>query len=205
MTTEQVSIEHSEETLERILSEAERLFSLYGYKGVALSQIAEACAISKPALYYYFRDKQELYTQVLLQQVVRHQREFQHLLAGKTVRVGLGDLAAYLRVNTTYDVAQMRADMRSELDEERRRIVGQAYAEGFFGPIHALFRSGVASGELRSDTDTELAAWMFMNAMSAICNPGNSLAPLRPDGRRIEDTLIDTLLDGIINPNNKNI
>jgi len=55
------------ETKGLILEIAEGLFSLYGYVGVSMRSIAEALGISKPALYYHFKNKQELYFEVLNQ------------------------------------------------------------------------------------------------------------------------------------------
>ncbi len=190
--------EQGEETLERIISEAERMFAAHGYKGVAMSQLADACAISKPALYYYFRDKQELYTQVLLHQLARHSRQFRLMLVGKTVRLGLRALTDYLLASSAYDMNQMQADMRGELDEERRTLLNQVFMRDFFGPVKELFASGLHSGELRPDTDAEISAWMFMSIMSTVCNP-NSMPAIIANGRTLGDVVVETLLDGIAN------
>ncbi len=190
--------EHGEETLERIISEAERMFAAHGYKGVAMSQLADACAISKPALYYYFRDKQELYTQVLLRQLARHSHEFQRILMGKSMRPGLRALTDYLLTSSTYDMNQMQADMRGELDEERRALLNQVFLRDFFGPVKELFASGVRSGELRPETDAEISAWMFMSIMSTVCNPNGIPATLAA-GRTLSEIVVKTLLDGLGN------
>ncbi len=190
--------EQGEETLERIISEAERMFAAHGYKGVAMSQLADACAISKPALYYYFRDKQELYTQVLLHQLARHSREFHRLLAGKSVREGLEALTDYLLASSAYDMNQMQADMRGELDEERRTLLNQVFIRDFFGPVKELFASGVYSGELRPETDAEMSAWMFMSIMSTLCNP-NGMPTTIAASPTLGELVVETLLDGLSN------
>ncbi|MCK4354559.1 MAG: TetR/AcrR family transcriptional regulator [Dehalococcoidia bacterium] len=48
-----------------IIAVARRLFSEYGYLGVSMSDIAEKLNISKPALYYHFTGKTEIYEKVL--------------------------------------------------------------------------------------------------------------------------------------------
>ena len=58
-------INDSLETKDLILAISEKLFSLYGYIGVSMRTIAESLNISKPALYYHFKSKQELYFEVL--------------------------------------------------------------------------------------------------------------------------------------------
>ncbi|WP_456431780.1 TetR/AcrR family transcriptional regulator [Nitratifractor sp.] len=50
-----------------ILDVAARLFSQRGYPKTALEEIAEECGITKPAIYYHFKDKQSLYEAVLCQ------------------------------------------------------------------------------------------------------------------------------------------
>jgi AcrR family transcriptional regulator len=48
-----------------IIAVARRLFSEYGYLGVSMSDIAGKLNISKPALYYHFTGKTEIYEKVL--------------------------------------------------------------------------------------------------------------------------------------------
>ena len=50
---------------EKILGAATDSFSLYGYRGATLDQIAAAAEMSKPNLLYYFSSKEELYLAVL--------------------------------------------------------------------------------------------------------------------------------------------
>ena len=49
---------------EQILREAARLFAHQGYAGTSMNAVAEACAVSKPTLYHYVRDKHELLVQI---------------------------------------------------------------------------------------------------------------------------------------------
>jgi AcrR family transcriptional regulator len=50
---------------ERLLSAAAREFSAEGYEAASLAKIAEDAGVSKPALYYYFEDKADLYATVV--------------------------------------------------------------------------------------------------------------------------------------------
>ncbi|ALV07884.1 TetR/AcrR family transcriptional regulator [Roseateles depolymerans] len=45
---------------EEILAQAARLFATHGFAATSMNQVAEACAVSKPTLYHYVRDKHEL-------------------------------------------------------------------------------------------------------------------------------------------------
>ncbi len=53
-------IDHTQRKI-AILRQAFKLFARDGYQNTSLSQLAEACEISRPTLYLYFRDKEEIF------------------------------------------------------------------------------------------------------------------------------------------------
>src|SRR5579884_3056229 len=59
---EQQQARHDQETRQRILKAAERLFLERGFKGVSMKDIAEEVHVTSAALYYHFPEgKQELF------------------------------------------------------------------------------------------------------------------------------------------------
>ncbi len=56
---------------EQILAQAAALFARQGYSGTSMNQVAAACGVSKPALYHYVRDKQELVATIAEAHVAR--------------------------------------------------------------------------------------------------------------------------------------
>ena len=50
---------------QKILKEAAKLFSEFGFLGVSMEDIAKKLDITKAALYYHFKNKKELYLNVL--------------------------------------------------------------------------------------------------------------------------------------------
>jgi TetR/AcrR family transcriptional regulator len=48
-----------------ILDAALEVFSVYGFRGTTVDQIAAKCGLSKPNLLYYFKRKEDIYTAVL--------------------------------------------------------------------------------------------------------------------------------------------
>ena len=50
---------------ETILDAALEVFSVYGFRGSTVDQIAAKCGLSKPNLLYYFRRKEDIYKAVL--------------------------------------------------------------------------------------------------------------------------------------------
>ena len=62
-----------EEQRELILRQAARLFAEQGYPGTSMNQVAQACGLSKPSIYHYFRDKYDLLVQIAEGHIVRLQ------------------------------------------------------------------------------------------------------------------------------------
>jgi TetR/AcrR family transcriptional regulator len=56
---------------DRILRQAAELFALQGYGGTSMNAVAQACGVSKAALYHYVRDKSELLALIALTHVER--------------------------------------------------------------------------------------------------------------------------------------
>jgi TetR/AcrR family transcriptional regulator len=56
---------------EEILAHAAALFARRGYPGTSMNEVAEACGMSKPALYHYVRDKYQLLVEIAQGHVAR--------------------------------------------------------------------------------------------------------------------------------------
>ena len=64
------------ESIEIILNKAEKLFADSGFGSVSMTNIANACNMSKANLYHHFTSKEDLYTQIL----IRAQKNTQNIL-----------------------------------------------------------------------------------------------------------------------------
>jgi TetR/AcrR family transcriptional regulator len=60
-----IQARHREETRERILAAAERIFAEYGYESGSLSRIAAEAELPKSNIVYYFESKHKLYRLVV--------------------------------------------------------------------------------------------------------------------------------------------
>ncbi len=52
-------------TKDKILITAARIFAEKGFEATSMREIAEACSVTKPALYYYFPDKNHLFVEII--------------------------------------------------------------------------------------------------------------------------------------------
>ena len=59
-----VTLEYKELVKTRILESAHRVFSQKGYREATMDEIAERLGLSKPALYRYYKSKEELFREI---------------------------------------------------------------------------------------------------------------------------------------------
>jgi AcrR family transcriptional regulator len=101
-------VPRAQETRERILSTALKLFAQRGYSVVGIEEIAEAAGMTKGAVYYWFADKDDL------------GRELQHALYDRLTTIALGSLSpeddTVTNMRRCFD---LYLDALSNLDEAR--------------------------------------------------------------------------------------
>ena len=56
--------QQKQDTLAQILAVSHELFGRQGFERTSIQQIADACALSKGALYHYFRSKEEVLDEI---------------------------------------------------------------------------------------------------------------------------------------------
>lgn len=150
---------------EAVLATAARLFNERGFHATSLDDIAAALHVSKPTLYYYVKNKDDI-----LLQCVRKGLEM--VLAGiaRSRQAGgsaLDQLLASMRVYAqivTQDFgmclvrvgdeqlpetsrSQLRA-LKSQIDQQFRRLVTQGMAEGDLAPCDPKMAAFVIGGAL---------------------------------------------------------
>lgn len=181
---------------DRILEAAKRLFGQKGFAATSVREVVEAAGISKPTLYYYFENKEDLY------------RECIH-----TTLSGLGELvdAAVQGSGTVRErlIAFYDAYVRGGLEDPtavRLLLSATAAPEGQPDlPILAtlrreldrlteVFAQGEASGELRP-TDRLTAVHMLSGAADMLLFAGIEENAEIPDD--FAERLVDLLYRGL--------
>ena len=71
---------------ERLLSAARELFARKGYNGTTVREIVAAVGVTKPVLYYYFRNKEGVYLELLREPFARLAAFFDEFLNGGEVQ-----------------------------------------------------------------------------------------------------------------------
>ncbi|MGV8125285.1 MAG: TetR/AcrR family transcriptional regulator [Candidatus Xenobiia bacterium LiM19] len=150
----------SKATKDTIIKEAEKIFSEKGYSGTSIRDIAEASGISTSVLYYYFRDKQEIYTQIL-------EQNFQELRAAITQTLLHGEskgdilktfIAAHMKALYEHPViTRMVAWETAEWGQKGGGLTQKYFRENFLAIKSLLSFSAVKY------TDKDMAAFSLMS------------------------------------------
>ncbi|MDB5999045.1 MAG: transcriptional regulator, TetR family [Rhizobacter sp.] len=139
-----------DQQLAQILSQAAALFAQRGYSDTSMNDVAQACGMSKPALYHYVRDKYQLLVEIAEGHVLR----LQALVEGVGVGVDVGEadaasaderlrrlidrfVEAYADSQNahrvlTEDVKFLRDEDRERIHQVERRVVA-AFADAIAG------------------------------------------------------------------------
>ena len=181
-----------------ILDQATRLFVARGYTSISMREIAEACGVTKAALYYHFKDKENLILAILesyldeIEALIRTSRE----VAGST-----REKISYMVRSILIQDPQKRALIRlasqemSNLSPQTRAHFGQIYYEKFIGQIEALLTEGMQAGELRS-MDVKATTWFLLGMMYPFFYPGRDREMGQPE--EIIPSLLKVFFEGVI-------
>jgi AcrR family transcriptional regulator len=137
---------------ERILRSAAKAIATVGYEQCSLGDIAEELDLTRPALYHYFRTKQQIFTEIALTAV---QGIYEHVQAAidadasaaKQLRALMLAHAAYFEQNywlVNATIAGYGGITRREL--ERIEEI-DAFRTRYEKLLHRVLRAGVAGGE----------------------------------------------------------
>lgn len=152
---------------EEILVEATRLFAAQGFSATSVREVVEASGCTKPALYYYFHNKDELFRAVIDRQMLRMNEILEALHAGDPGPVkprilrALGLVTRYLQQNPEGLRLLHRVRIRS--DDAQPDLDFSAIAEQQMRVVEELVCHGIAEGEVRANVNPSDAAMLLVS------------------------------------------
>jgi len=157
-----------DEKREAVLRTAVQLFLEQGYHGTTLNHVAERLNITKPALYNYFRGKDEILYECW---AIGAERVYDRI--GEIAAAGGSGLAklrklivAYAEMMTTdYGKSLVRFDLR-DLSEHNRKVV-QASKRKIDRAFRAYIKDGIADGSIKP-CDIKLSAFAIAGSLNWI-------------------------------------
>ncbi len=146
---------------EIILLKAKELFRAKGFAAVSINDIVDAVGVTKPTLYHYFKDKENLFLQVLVAMLESGHQNFSQGIADipgfeeRLYTLALG----YFQYSPT-SIATVMRDAREYLSPENQTRFYEAMETSIMKPISEIFDAAIATGELPA-RDTHLLAGLF--------------------------------------------
>jgi AcrR family transcriptional regulator len=134
-----------------ILDTSAKLFSQQGYKEVSIRDIAQACGMTNAALYYHFKNKEDLFLAML-------QRDHeQTLVALRAAANGPGDLRVDLK-QLVACYAEVTCQRRQSFQTLRRDLSNVENVRGhrLFAEMHSSFMRPLEERLTQAQADGEL-------------------------------------------------
>jgi AcrR family transcriptional regulator len=183
-----------------ILDTSAKLFSQQGYTGVSIRDIAQACGMTNAALYYHFRNKEDLFLAMLQ----RDHEKAMTALRGATNGPGdlREDLQQLVALYTAITCARRQSfqtlwrDLRSIEDVRGHKMLGEMRAK-FLGPLEERIAQAQAAGQIKPG-EARLYARLMHGLIMALTSDGPPGKQHKATAQEVE-TVVDLFLHGVEN------
>jgi TetR/AcrR family transcriptional regulator, cholesterol catabolism regulator len=191
-----------EPTRERILRLADHLFARHGYAGVSMREVAGAAGVTKPALYYHFRDKEALFEECVL----AGQRRLGGLLrntgtANGSLRARVAAVAHVLLTESDHAM-RVHADVADQLPGDARGRLDDGFRANVVAPVEDLFSAAAERGQLREGVTPAVAASALLGLVVAflpsVGSASDDSAKGSGDPAVTADLVARLVLDGVV-------
>lgn len=174
---------------ERILEEGWRLFEQRGYRGVSIDELCLRCQLSKPTVYYYFKDKENLFVQVLQHKLQTFQSAAEQ---PGSLNERLQTVATAILTSFQKEYSPLLRDREHIKKAENLIKIRDAFRGSLFGPLITIMQSGVAAGELK-DERPETLTLIFLGMINFFIGKAEEL---NLDQAALAHKLTDYFLEG---------
>jgi TetR/AcrR family transcriptional repressor of mexJK operon len=178
------------ENAERILNEGWKLFQQKGYRGVTIDELCLRCGLSKPTLYYYFQDKENLFVQVLKYKLHGFHSVIEQpgTLSERLQRVAVSILESFQSEYST-----LLRDRQHLRQPENLLGIRDAFRSEMFGPLTDLMLLGIQQGELEQE-DPDLLTLVYLGIIN---NFIGKQAEMKIDNAALAEKLTTYFLKGV--------
>ena len=189
----------SEERRAQIIEAALACFTRQGYVNTTMDDIAAESGLSKGAIYWYFKSKDDVFQAAFTSMFEAVGAESMAALQACGTAAERLRLGAQTMVNLARDIEGYFALIIEfwAQSENRDQVMGfwAGMLKQYQQVIAAVFEGGIQSGEFR-EVDTGALAWMIMTAYDGLAAYDMMIPDLDMD--KIGETFIETLLKGLI-------
>jgi AcrR family transcriptional regulator len=182
--------EHAEAQRHAILMAAAEVFGEKGYRAAKVEEIAARLEVSKPVIYYYFRNKEDLYVEVRVAGTLAGCQRLEQMVAEHEAPVAILRATARDLVEGLFDPLNRAAtliDFGDALSREGVRRIREAQSR-YRSLLRDVIEQGIAEGVL-AQGDAHVMALVFMDAVHSVANW------YRPGGRLSRAQVVDEVVE----------
>jgi AcrR family transcriptional regulator len=183
-----------------ILEAAKLLFMQEGFRGISMRQIAEAVGVTKAALYYHFKDKEELFVAIVEQYLLAMSALIDEVTSSdQDARTQIRDLVHRILAQPPEQrsIIRLASQELSNISPENRARFLEMYHGRFVNRITAILQAGMERGELRP-MNANIATWTLLGMMYPYFHPSPPSQALPT--QTVIDELLAIYFDGIASP-----
>lgn len=192
-----VAVHDDASTKDRLLECALRLFAAKGYTGTSVREIIEEAGVTRPVLYYYFKNKEDLFCHLVETHFARQYEEIDAILTHySSCRERLKALirSAFEGAESSPETVQFLLRYFFAPPDVPMRLDSEQLAQERFVRITALMQEGLDRGEIVGGDAASLAlafsGFMDMHVMAKAHRPEARLTP------ELGAALVDLFMDG---------
>ena len=182
---------------QRILEQARLLFMDRGFIDVSMREIADAAGLRKASIYHHFRDKEELFTAIVLEETIDLRHKMEESVSGVTdFHERLQRLTETQMISTRSHSMRLAEDFRTHIPENRHEEM-HAELRKLFAIYESVFADAHSAGEI-TDIEPSLAASCFFQiVLSLAWDWLETGGPVKPEPSVLADLAVRIMLFGI--------
>lgn len=186
---------------EQILDAAQTVFNKYGVQKTTIEDIARSAGKAKSSLYYYFRNKDEIFQKVILRESELFFKQVEESLKKEKSLKNKLMIFIKLRLQAVMDFTNQNEALKSDIAIQKFMFIEDFRKEQDSKEIDLLIRllnDAVADGEIapRSDEDLEFIGHALLTAIKGFDMPFLLESKCATVRSRI-DLFTDIFLNGI--------
>jgi AcrR family transcriptional regulator len=192
-----------EEKKERTIEKAREYFHKYWYRKASLSELIADIGISKPTFYNYFKNKEELFSAVMLATYNEFLYEYNQKV--RAARSAMEKLDLFVRTYAWFlDTYPLFRDLYKPGNDLLPRWIKSRHSKDLFAEgveiLRAILEEGREEGIFRSDLDLAEAALGLCHLITVglSFDPGIFSRRDRPRYTLHLDTLLTILAEGVV-------
>lgn len=151
---------------DQIISVATELFMNQGYKATSTRDIAKILNVTQPAIYHHYKNKEEIYAEVLKRFALEIGHSIRDILnQDGSFEIRLIETSIYLKNNHALNFALMMNDIEHELSDEVQRAIFIIWQHNYFQPFRDFFDK--ISPYLRPELNSKMVTRHYLRLISA--------------------------------------